>query len=72
MATYITKMFDRLDKICHARYTTANNGVVEMVLQANPWLAKQGFILEKGLVIELPDLPVEVNKTPVIKQVLLW
>lgn len=71
MAKYITKMFDRLDRICDARYGTANNTVVEKILQLNPGLEVHDILLPAGIIIDLPELPKKTS-APVIKQIYLW
>ncbi|WP_421780705.1 tail protein X [Kiloniella litopenaei] len=67
MAKYITKDKDMIDAICF-KYYGFHQGTVELVLEANPGLAKQPSILPVGLVIELPDI--ERKETP--KTVRFW
>ena len=71
MAKYVTKLYERIDKICHNYYGTANDGVVEFVLEKNPGLEKHGIVLPPGITVDLPDRP-KSNTTPVIKQIHLW
>lgn len=72
MATYITKMFDRLDRICYDYYGSTNNREVEIVLDANPGLEAHEFLLPMGIEIYLPDRPTIPDPTPVIRTVQLW
>ena len=72
MATYVTKLYDRIDKICDKYYGTANNGTVEFVLNANPGLERHGFLLPPGITVDLPDRPKVQNQVPTIKLVKLW
>jgi len=71
MATYTTKLYDRIDKICHRYYGTANDGVVEWIIANNPGVEQHKIMLPPGITINLPDRP-KSNTTPVIKQVHLW
>jgi len=71
MAKYITKMFDRIDRICDARYGSADNGVVEKILQLNPGLEDHGILLPAGITIDLPEIPTK-SSVQVIKQIYLW
>lgn len=72
MAKYITKLYDRIDKICHAYYGTANNKTVEFVLNANPGLERHGFLLPEGVTVDLPDRPQVAREVPTIRLVKLW
>jgi len=73
MATlYITRQFDRIDRICHAHYGTANGGIVEFVLKTNPGLEDYGILLPPGIKIRLEDRPKAPNAVPVIDQIHLW
>jgi phage tail protein X len=74
MSTYITKQFDRLDKICWNRYGNTDNRIVEWVIEQNPGLELQGIVLALGITINLPDPPatIAVTKPPVLKQIFLW
>lgn len=59
---YRTKSGDMLDAICF-RYYNGRPKALEAVLQANPFLASKGPILQAGIVIELPELePIERAK----------
>lgn len=60
MADYRTKDGDMLDAICY-RYYGRSSGVVELVLEANQNLSRQAEQLPSGLMITLPDLPVQTN-----------
>lgn len=57
---------DRLDTLCY-RYYGRLNGTVEAVVAANPGLAKEVQPFVSGVIIRLPDLPVQVEQ-----QVQLW
>lgn len=57
---------DRLDTLCW-RYYGRLNGTVEAVMAANPGLAKEAQPFASGVIIKLPDLPVQVEQ-----QVQLW
>lgn len=59
MATYTTRMFDRLDRICFDHYGSDARRHVEIVLDANPGLERQSILLPVGLAIALPDAAVE-------------
>lgn len=72
MAKYVTKLFDRIDKICHNYYGTANNGVVEFVIEKNPGLEEYDIVLPAGVTVELPDLPRSHLATPTIRLIQLW
>lgn len=69
---YITKMFDRLDRICYAYYGSTANREVEFVLDKNPGLEKQPMVLPPGLKIILPDRPPAPPKNPIFGMVQLW
>lgn len=53
----ITKMYDRLDKICEKRYGDTDRRVVEHVLDSNPGLEKYDFLLPAGIKVYLPPRP---------------
>lgn len=53
---YRTKPGDMLDAICHDYYGE-RAGATELVLEANPGLAKLGPVIPDNTVIELPALP---------------
>jgi phage tail protein X len=73
MTKYITKMYDRLDKIVENRYGDTTNQIVEYVLEQNPGLEVHGIVLPKGLTVFLPDRPAnKADPTPVITQIRLW
>ena len=57
---------DRLDTLCY-RYYGNLNGTVEAVVAANPGLAKTPQPFASGVIIRLPDLPVQTKK-----QIQLW
>lgn len=61
--TYITREGDLLDDICRKVYGQLAPGMVEAVLNANPNLADNGFILPARLAITLPDLAPEAKPT---------
>lgn len=62
---YRTKPGDMLDAICHDYYGP-RTGAVELVLNANPGLARLGPIMPENTVIELPPLPTRQEKTVVL------
>jgi phage tail protein X len=72
MSTYITKVFDRLDRICFNRYGSTNNKIVEWVIGKNPGIELHGIILPLGIAVDLPDPPIQLTKPPVLRQLFLW
>lgn len=61
--TYTTKNGDMLDKVCWDYYGP-RQGAYELVMDANPGLAKVGPILPSGMVLVMPELPaIEKNGT---------
>jgi phage tail protein X len=70
--TYITKRFDRLDKVCWNYYGNSNNRIVEWLLDQNQGLELYDIVLPEGITINLPDPPVVVTRPPPIKQIFLW
>jgi phage tail protein X len=72
MSTYITKLYDRLDRICYARYGNTTNEIVEWVIEQNPGIELYGILLPLGISINLPDAPKTMTAPPVLKQVFLW
>lgn len=52
---------DRLDTLCY-RYYGSLAGTIEAVMTANPGLAKLSQPFASGIIIRLPDLPVQVDK----------
>jgi phage tail protein X len=64
---YITKHRDYLDLICINHYGYCR-GAMEVVLQANPWLAKYSGYLPAGLRIILPD----IETKPAKKHLNIW
>lgn len=60
---YVTREGDMLDDICRRIYGKQEAGQVEAVLEANPGLASQGFVLPSGLLIVFPDLPAKTDGT---------
>jgi phage tail protein X len=72
MSKYITKMFDRLDRICFARYGSTSNKIVEWVIGQNAGIEVYGIVLPMGISINLPNAPVELTKPPVVPQIFLW
>jgi phage tail protein X len=72
MSTYITKLYDRLDRICYARYGSTENQIVEWVIEQNPGVELYGILLPLGITINLPDAPRELTQPPVIPQIFLW
>jgi phage tail protein X len=72
MSIYITKMFDRLDRICFERYGSTANRIVEWVIEQNPGVELYGIVLPMGITIDLPDAPMTLTPPPVLKQIFLW
>jgi phage tail protein X len=72
MAKYVTKVSDRLDRICDKYYGTANNGIVEFIIEHNYGLDLQAPLLPAGLTIDLPDRQIAPNPTATIQQIELW
>jgi phage tail protein X len=72
MTTYITKMFDRLDRICYDRYGTTNNQIVEWVIDQNPGIEMCGIVLPTGITVNLPDAPLQMSGPKVLPQIFLW
>lgn len=68
MAEYRTKDGEMMDAICF-RYYGRSSGVVELVLAANQNLSRRAEQLPAGLVISLPDLPVQTNDVTPLR---LW
>ena len=60
---YVTREGDMLDDICRRIYGKQEAGQLEAVLEANPGLASQGFVLPSGLLIVFPDLPAKTDGT---------
>lgn len=71
MATYITKRFERLDRIVYDYYGDTEDGIVEFVLSKNPGLEKHSILLPIGIDIELPARPVQ-PKTRTLEVITLW
>ena len=72
MATYITKLYDRLDRICFDRYGSTDNQIVEWVIEQNDGIELYGIVLPMGITINLPEPPRQLTRPPVIPQVFLW
>lgn len=73
MATYLTKMYDMLDRIVFDYYGDTNNNIVQYIIEQNPFLAKQPLLLPRGLTINLPARPSATTPgVPLIKQIRLW
>lgn len=72
MSTYVTKMFDRLDRICYDRYGSTANQIVEWIIEQNPGVEAYGPVLPIGLSINLPEPPKQLTAPPALKQVFLW
>jgi phage tail protein X len=69
---YITKLYDRLDKICFARYGSDNNQIVEWIIGQNPGIENYQIVLPQGITINLPDPPNPVDPVPLKKPIYLW
>ncbi|WP_315740145.1 MULTISPECIES: tail protein X [unclassified Bradyrhizobium] len=72
MSIYVTKMFDRLDRIVYARYGSTSNRLVEWVIEQNDGIELYGIVLPMGVSINLPEPPVKVTAVPVLPQLFLW
>lgn len=62
---YRTKPGEMLDAVCR-HYYGPRIGTIELVLKANPGLAKLGPVMPENTIIELPPLPVREEKTVVL------
>jgi phage tail protein X len=72
-STYVTKMYDRFDRICYDHYGDTDNKIVAIVMQANPDVVDQhGIILPPGITINLPDRAAIKNDVKVIQMIQLW
>jgi phage tail protein X len=72
MSTYITKLYDRLDRICYDRYGSTSNKIVEWVFEQNPGVELHGILLPLGITINLPDASRKLTQPKVLKQIFLW
>jgi len=72
MTTYITKLYDRIDRIVYDRYGSTSNQIVEWVIEQNPGIELHGIVLPLGITINLPEAPRKLTAPPVIKQIFLW
>ncbi|MGJ4953012.1 tail protein X [Bradyrhizobium sp. HKCCYLS20291] len=72
MSIYVTKMFDRLDRVVYARYGSTSNRLVEWVMEQNDGIELYGFVLPMGISINLPEPPVKVTEVSVLPQLFLW
>jgi phage tail protein X len=72
MSIYITKLYDRLDRICYERYGSTANQIVEWVIEQNDGIELHGILLPLGIEINLPEAPRQLTQPPVIPQVFLW
>lgn len=72
MRRYVTKLYDRLDRITYDAYGTLQGDLVLTVIAANPGLEEQPIVLPPGLVIELPDIATADPAVTTIKQIQLW
>ncbi|OEY67469.1 tail protein X [Marinobacter sp. X15-166B] len=55
---------DTVDLICYRHYGYTD-GVTEVVLEANPGLAKHGPVLPMGTRVHLPEVAAQPTKTSV-------
>jgi phage tail protein X len=72
MSTYVTKTYDRLDRICYDRYGSTDNRIVEWVIDQNYGIELYGIVLPIGIVIDLPDAPQQMSGPKVLPQIFLW
>lgn len=68
MRSYRSKDGDTADSIAWQVYGRQNDGLVELLLDANPGLADHGPELPAGLLVLIPDAP-EPGQTGVVT---LW
>ncbi|MGL5286168.1 MAG: tail protein X [Aeromonas sp.] len=61
MTEYETMHREMLDEIVYRHY--GNHQPMQLVLEANPGLARLGPVLPDGLIINLPPKPVEQKQT---------
>lgn len=69
--THITRDGEMLDLICARYYRGRQAGAVEIVLEANRRIRLGDYppLLPRGLAIELPDIPEQIRRAPLVK---LW
>lgn len=72
MKTYVTVLYDRLDKICEREYGDTDRRIVEYVLEMNPGLERHGILLPLGTKIMLPPRPPERSGPADASTILLW
>lgn len=72
ITTYTTKLWDRLSRIAIDYYGSIDNRQVEKILDANPGLEEQGILLDPGLTITIPDIPVSSSQPRILPQINLW
>jgi phage tail protein X len=65
---YRTRDGDVLDKICWDYYQRTRD-IVEIVLEVNPGLADLGPVFPAGILVELPDVPMSLQKNKTLR---LW
>lgn len=76
--TYITVVNDRLDKIAQQFYgigpdpTRSINRYVERLIEANPGLEQQSFLLPANIRITIPVIANAATAANTIKRVNLW
>lgn len=76
--TYITVVNDRLDKIAQQFYgigpdpTRTINRYVEQLIEANPGLEQQDFLLPANLTVTIPVIANTATAANIIKRVNLW
>lgn len=72
-AQYRTKLYDAIDRIVFDYYGDHENDIVATVIEANPGLELEGFLLTPGLLIVLPDRPAATAPVvPIVRQISLW
>lgn len=78
VTTYITVVNDRLDKIAQRFYgigpdpSRTINRYVEQLIEANPGLEQQDFLLPANLTVTIPVIANAATAVNTIKRVNLW
>ncbi|BCM87893.1 tail protein X [Methylobacterium indicum] len=72
MREYVTRQFDRVDRIVFDAYGSDDDPLVAWFLEQNPGLERQPIVLPLGLKIKIPTLPKSVDTVPVIQNIKLW
>lgn len=76
--TYTTKPNDRLDKVAAQFFGVGNDPTrspgrfVELLIEANPGVEQQSFLLTPGTVLTIPTIANAVATVQTLKRVNLW